>query len=151
MACATHSIRARGERTAVAPPPGTQRLPHTKSHTCGFAHHHLSFELFCMLMQRERRIASLLNDLSFEQLAAALDLREDSQGYVAARAEITIRQMRALLEAAQAQKAAAEAQERAADASAHSAQAVQRNANYMLASVMVALVAVFVAMLSAIG
>ena len=87
-------------------------------------------------------MASLLNDLSFEQLAAALELREDSQAHVAARAEITIRQMWALLEAAEAQKAAAEAQERAADASARSANAVQRNANYMLASVMVAMAAV---------
>jgi hypothetical protein len=102
-------------------------------------------------MQREGRMASLLNDLSFEQLAAALELREDSQAHLAARAEITIRQMRALLEAADAQKAAAEAQERAADASALSAKAVQRNANYMLASVVVAMAAVFVAMVSAIG
>ena len=102
-------------------------------------------------MQREGRVASLLNDLSFDQLAAALELREDSQAHVAARAEITIRQMRALLEAAEAQKAAAHAQERAADASALSAKAVQRNANYMLASVMVAMAAVFVAMIAAIG
>jgi hypothetical protein len=102
-------------------------------------------------VQREGRVASLLNDLSFEQLAAALELREDSQAHVAARAEITIRQMRALLEAAEAQKAAAHAQERAADASALSAKAVQRNANYMLASVMVAMAAVFVAMIAAIG
>jgi hypothetical protein len=102
-------------------------------------------------MQQEGRMASLLNDLSFEQLAAALELREDSQAHLAARAEITIRQMRALLEAADAQKAAAEAQQRAADASALSAKAVQRNANYMLASVMVAMAAVFVAMVSAIG
>jgi hypothetical protein len=102
-------------------------------------------------MQREGRMASLLNDLSFEQLAAALELREDSQAHVAARAEITIRQMRALVEAAEAQKAAAHAQERAAEASALSAKAVQRNANYMLASVMVAMAAVFVAMIAAIG
>src|SRR5690242_21737489 len=102
-------------------------------------------------MQQEGRMASLLNDLSFEQLAAALELREDSQAHLAARAEVTVRQMRALLEAAEAQKAAAEAQERAADASALSAKAVQRNANYMLASVIVAMAAIFVAMIAAIG
>jgi hypothetical protein len=102
-------------------------------------------------MQREGRMASLLNDLSFDQLAAALELREDSQAHIAARAEVTIRQMRALLEAADAQKAAAQAQERAADASAQSAKAVQRNANYMLASTLVAMASVFVAMVSAIA
>jgi hypothetical protein len=94
---------------------------------------------------------STLHDLSFEQLAAALELREDSQAHLAAKAEITIRQMRALLEAAEAQKRAADAQERAAEASASSATAVQRSSHLILAFIVVAFASVFVAMVSAIG
>jgi len=94
---------------------------------------------------------STLHDLSFEQLAAALELREDSQAHLAAKAEITVRQLRALLEAAEAQKRAAEAQERAAEASATSATAVQRSSHLILAFIVVAFASVFVAMVSAIG
>lgn len=96
-------------------------------------------------------MTSTLSDLSFEQLEAALQLRQDSAAYLAARAEVNIRQMRALLEAAEAQKIAAKAQEQAANASALSAKAAHRNASYMLATVIVALACVFVAMVSAIG
>jgi hypothetical protein len=80
---------------------------------------------------------STLHDLSFEQLAAALELREDSQAHLAAKAEITVRQLRALLEAAEAQKRAAEAQERAAEASASSATAVQRSSHLILAFIVI--------------
>ena len=96
-------------------------------------------------------MTSTLSDLSFEQLEAALQLRPDSAAYLAARAEVNIRQMSALLEAAEAQKTAAKAQEQAANASALSAKAAHRNASYMLATVIVALASVFVAMVSAIG
>jgi endonuclease/exonuclease/phosphatase (EEP) superfamily protein YafD len=99
--------------------------------------------------EEEGRMATTLHDLTFEQLAAALELRQDSEAYRSARAEITIRQMRALVEAAEAQKSAAKAQEQAADASALSAKASLRNANYILAALIVGMVAVFVAMVSA--
>jgi hypothetical protein len=97
----------------------------------------------------DRLMPSTLHDLSFEQLAAALELREDSQAHLAAKAEITIRQMRALLEAAESQKRAAEAQEKAAEASAVSATTVQRNAHLILALIIVAFASVFVAMVAA--
>jgi hypothetical protein len=99
----------------------------------------------------EGRMPSTLHDLSFEQLAAALELREDSQAHLAAKAEITIRQMRALLEAAEAQKRAAEAQERAAEASASTAKTIRRSSHLILAFIVVAFASVFVAMVSAIG
>src|SRR5262249_50616025 len=81
---------------------------------------------------REGRMPSTLHDLSFEQLAAALELREDSQAHLAAKAEITVRQLRALLEAAEAQKRAADSQERPAQASASTASAGQRTSHWIL-------------------
>jgi hypothetical protein len=67
-----------------------------------------------------------------------MTLREDSHQHLGAKAEFNIRQIRALLEATEAQKAAAKAEELAANASVESAAATKRNANYMLASVLVA-------------
>ena len=87
-------------------------------------------------MQRE------LSEKSFEELAADLLAQERSHQYLAARAELDIRQIKALLDATAAQQAAAKAEQRAADAA-------QRNANYMLASVIVALLSAIASAVSA--
>lgn len=87
---------------------------------------------------------------SFEELALDLEKRTDSLPYLQARAEMDIRQIRALLEATEAQKAAAKTEERAADASTISAQAAQRNANYMLASVIIAMISAIASAASAV-
>jgi hypothetical protein len=89
------------------------------------------------------------SERTFEQLAHDLLAREDSHQYLAARAELDIRQIRASLEATEAQKAAAKAEERAAEASVISANAARRNANYMLASVIVAAISAIASAFSA--
>ena len=86
---------------------------------------------------------------SFEELALDLEKREDSHPHLQAKAEMNIRQIKALLEATEAQKEAAKAEARAADASVTSAQAASRNANYMLASVIVAAISAIASALSA--
>jgi hypothetical protein len=86
---------------------------------------------------------------SFEELARQLSLRQDSHEYLAARAELEVRQIKALLEATEAQKSAAMAEERAADAGVASAQAARRNANYMLVSVGVATISAIASAVSA--
>lgn len=79
--------------------------------------------------------------MSLEELGRELRLREDSHQHLAAKAEFNLRQMRAQIEATEAQKAAAKAEEVAANASVETARAAKQNAHYMLASVIVALVA----------
>jgi len=86
---------------------------------------------------------------TFDELALDLEKRTDSHPYLAARAEMDIRQIKALLEATEAQKAAAIAEQRAADASVIGAKAAQRNANYMLASVIIAAISAIAAAVSA--
>jgi hypothetical protein len=79
-----------------------------------------------------------LKRMSLEQLADELRFPSESHRHLAARAELTLRQTIAQLEATEAQKAAAKAEEAAAKSSADTAIATRRNANYLLWSVIVA-------------
>jgi hypothetical protein len=88
-------------------------------------------------------------EMSFEELRNELKNRPESHQYLAARAELDLRQIKALLEATEAQKSAAKAEERAADASIASALAARRNANYMLVSVGVATISAIASAVSA--
>lgn len=88
-------------------------------------------------------------DKTFPELADDLLAAQNSHQYLAERAELDTRQIKALLDATEAQQAAANAEERAADASVIAAKAAQRNANYMLASVIVAAISAIASAVSA--
>jgi hypothetical protein len=94
-------------------------------------------------------MAKEVKDMDLNELVQLMSLREDSPQHLAAKAEITARQIRIQREATEAQKLAADAEKLAADASVRSAQAAERNAKYMLASVIVAALAAIAAAFSA--
>jgi hypothetical protein len=94
-------------------------------------------------------MAKSQREKTFEELADDLLTPQDGHQYLAAKAELDTRQIKAILDATEAQKAAANAEQRAADASVVSARATKRNANYMLASVVVAAISAIASAFSA--
>jgi hypothetical protein len=87
--------------------------------------------------------------MSFEELATRMRYPPTTHEHLSAEAEFTIRQIKAQLDATEAQKAAAKAEEKAAEASVESAKAAKLNGWLMLASVIVALVSAIAAACSA--
>lgn len=88
-------------------------------------------------------------EFTLEELARMMGVRSELPARRIAEGEITLRQIRAQLEATEAQKAAAKAEEKAAEASEQSAKAARFNGWLMLASVMIALISAIGAACSA--
>lgn len=87
--------------------------------------------------------------MTLEELGREMRLREDLHQHLAAKAEFNLRQMRAQIEATEAQKAAAKAEEIAANATVEGAKIARVNALLMFFSVIVALVAALASAFSA--
>jgi hypothetical protein len=89
------------------------------------------------------------SEMSLEELGRHMKMRKELPEHLAAKAEFDLRQIRAQIEATDAQKAAAKAEQIAANASIEGIKVAKRNAKYILASVVVAAISAIASAVSA--
>jgi hypothetical protein len=87
--------------------------------------------------------------LTLEELSRMMGVRSELPQRRIAEGQFALRQIKAQLEATEAQKAAAKAEEIAAMASVEGTRVARRNANYLLASVFVAAISAIASAVSA--